>query len=145
MKTLIPILFILAFVLSAAQPDKRFRLKKEEDHVKVYYRWKKRFSLHKKDQRTLLLLLANENDYRVQVSFTIDIFRNAFQSSSSDTLIYCIPPNYEISGNFRKLEFSMQGTALDTARHDDQELVEWEINDFSVSKNDTCVTRANWK
>lgn len=143
MKKFIPLLIIILIVLSAAGPDKRYKLKHEEDNVKVYYRWKKRFSFSGKDERTLVLYLANENDYRVQVSFTIDIYKKVFLSSSSDTLTYCLPPNYEISGNFRDLEFSTEGTALDSARSND--MVEWEINNFNVEKNDTCTVRANWR
>ena len=143
MKKLIPLLIIILIVLSAAGPDKRYKLKHEEDNVKVYYRWKKRFRFNGKDERTLVLYLANENDYRVQVSFTIDIYKKVFLSSSSDTLTYCLPPNYEISGNFRDLEFSTEGTALDSAQSND--MVEWEINDFKVEKNDTCTVRANWR
>lgn len=143
MKKLIPLLIIILIVLSAAGPDKRYKLKHEEDNVKVYYRWKKRFRFNGKDERTLVLYLANENDYRVQVSFTIDIYKKVFLSSSSDTLTYCLPPNYEISGNFRDLEFSTEGTALDSAQSNN--MVEWEINDFKVEKNDTCTVRANWR
>ncbi|HYW97040.1 MAG TPA: hypothetical protein VE870_15710 [Bacteroidales bacterium] len=145
MKKIILSIVILTITLSAAGPDKRFKLKHEEDNVKVYYRWKKKFSFTGKDERTLLLYLANENDYRVMVTFSIDIYKNAFLSSSSDTLSYCIPPNYEISGNFRDLEFSTRGTALDSTKSDDKEMVEWEINDFSVARNETCTTRANWR
>ena len=91
MKKIIPLFLVLSIFLSAAGPDKRFKLKHEEDHVKVYYRWKKRFNFKGNDERTLLLYLANENNYRVQVSFTIDIFTDVFQSASSDTLILLYP------------------------------------------------------
>ncbi len=142
MKKIVFIFPALMFILSSAGPDKRFILKHEEDNVKVYYRWKKTI-FSPEDTRTLLLYLSNENDYRVQVSFTIDIFSDVFLSASSDTLTYCIPPHYEITGNFRDLEFSVEGTALDSTGND--RMVEWEINDFSVARNDSCVTSANWR
>ena len=143
MKPVVPILILLSVLFTSAGPGKRYRLKHEEDNVKVYYRWKKPSVFGAKDARTLVLYLANENDYRVNVFFTIDVFNNVFLSASSDTLMYCIPPNYEISGNFRKLEFSTEGTPLDSTGND--ELVEWEINDFNVERNDTCTTGANWR
>lgn len=145
MKKIIPIFFVLAIVLSAAGPDKRFKLKHEEDNVKVYYRWKDRFNFNRENEKTLLLYLANENNYRVMVTFTIDIYKNAFLSASSDTLTYCIPPNHNITGNFRHLEFSTSGTALDTTGPDNKDFVEWEINNFNVVQNDTCSMRANWR
>ncbi len=143
MKALIPIVVILSVAFSSVQPDKRFKLKHDEDNVKVYYRWKNHSNPGGKAEKTLVLYLANENDYRVQVRFCIDIYKSAFLSSSSDTLTYCIPPDYRITGNFRHLEFSLEGTALDTTGND--EGTDWEINDFSVVKNDTCVTSTNWR
>jgi hypothetical protein len=145
MRKIIPLILALTVLTSATGPDKRFILKHEEDNVKVYYRWKKRGALSGKEQRTLVLYLANENNYRVQVSFTIDIFSGAFESSSSDTMMYCIPPDYEITGNFRDLEFSVEGTALDTSATGNKDMVEWEINDFNVARNDSCSMSANWR
>ncbi len=90
---------------SSTSPGGRYTFKYEAGGVKVYYRWKRNFPLFQPRGTNLELYLANENSYRVSVSFMIDVYKNALLEYSSDSLNYCIPPNYEINGRFRHLAF----------------------------------------
>ena len=130
--------FLLVFFKASGQD---FTLKHEEDSVKIYYRWKEARFFNPDKEKTLLLFLANENDQKVKVSFTVNIYRNIRLEYSSDTMRYCVPANYELTGRYRNLEFSMKNVPL---KELEEGKLEWEIENFIVEENPDCEPGTDW-
>lgn len=137
------ILLISGFFIKPiiAQPNGSFKLLKEKDDVKIYYKWRKLFPYGINADRALILYIDNQKNEEISVGFSIDIYVNTLIHSTSGRLNYCLPPYYEIKGKFKNLAFD---TGLDWEEIQSDSVL-WEINNLEVQKIEgECTTQSNW-
>ena len=111
-------------------------VKKEQDNVVITYEFSElKGKRAEEGPQDLCLFLKNNNDYDVEISFSLAFFSEGLVDEESAVLKLCAPAGKELKG--KKL-----GLCWLITEENDQKIkantFDWDVNDLTIEKTNSC-------
>ncbi len=129
------VFFIFSFIDVMAQ--KQFKELTSVDGMDVLYMWQTKKKSKPGEVTILKLKFRNNNDYRVQMNFTVDFYYKAIRKASSEEQSVCVMSDKVAVLNVKKLGFDKGSFTNEQIMSEDFIL---ELSDVSVKKSPNCKT-----
>ena len=111
-------------------------VKKEQDGVTITYQFSDlKGKRAEEGPKELCVVVRNNNDYPVKVSFTIAFFADGLGDEESAPIKLCIPPGKELKGKKNGLCWLI---TEENNTKINEDAFDWDVNDLEVKKTTGC-------
>lgn len=129
------LILILTGTTQEASSQRRYVDHSIVDGVEIQYRWANSKWLDSSSPLELRLKIKNNNDYPVEVSYTIEFFMGPMHEESSDVTELCINPKLAKTGRINGMYY--QSSSLSNQQLESDEFT-WEIEDLEIVEVESC-------
>jgi hypothetical protein len=106
-----------------------------EQGIRIQYRWARHIPVAPESNAALSLRLTNEHPHPVNVTLTVQFYRNGQVMFESRDNNYCIEAGQSLRGALASLRFMAEGLTLDMTQED---WFSWKISAISVKPVESC-------